>query len=425
MPAIPKPLDEITVADLQRLIDERAVEDELLEFKGALPSGGGKQDRWYEVPTEVGNHAKLDMLAAIVAMANSYGGDVVLGLTESGVPLHQAQSISPIPRCRDLAQRLAMFARNLVSPQVALLKIAPIPTDGEAGVIVIRVPRSPLAPHRVEVPGTAKECYKRVRDRSEPMSMREIQDLTLDTARGVERVNQRMIELRERYYGMGNLGAWRRVALGYVSYCVRAVPTTPVAVAQLHGVSELVPNSAMATVKFSDGRKFPMITDSPPTTYRPMLRGTQLIYTRDRTTHITEFANDGAYLRCHATKAEQEKTAQSYLHVEWIFTAVINACVTIDQFRRYAGAEAVEFALEVEIAIYRDQCAIAGFGATKLAPNALLISSGINFPRYSVGPVEERANLLTRFHRDFWDALGLDAQKDTIEEVRMGAWIGG
>ena len=61
---------------------------------------------------------------------------------------------------------------------------------------VFHVPRSRMAPHR----HTAnKECYVRRADRTEKMTMREIQELTLQVERGLAAIERRFEERRELF----------------------------------------------------------------------------------------------------------------------------------------------------------------------------------------------------------------------------------
>lgn len=62
--------------------------------------------------------------------------------------------------------------------------------------MVIRVPQSRLAPHRLQ---QTRECYIRRADRTEKMTMREIQDLTLQRERGMAALDARFLARRERW----------------------------------------------------------------------------------------------------------------------------------------------------------------------------------------------------------------------------------
>ena len=105
-----------------------------------------------------------------------------------------AAEIKPIPRCADLAERLKLVSRDCVEPQLPSIEIFAVPTDGDCGVVVIRTGRSRMAPHRVK---PTRKCPIRRSDRCEEMTMREIQDLTLNLSRGLERL-ERQLETRSK-----------------------------------------------------------------------------------------------------------------------------------------------------------------------------------------------------------------------------------
>ena len=107
-----------------------------------------------------------------------------------------AAAISPIPRCADLAERLKLVFRDCVEPQMPIIEIFAVPTDGESGVVIIRTGRSRMAPHRVT---TTFVCPIRRSDRCEKMTMREIQDLTLNLSRGLERLERRLETRSKRF----------------------------------------------------------------------------------------------------------------------------------------------------------------------------------------------------------------------------------
>lgn len=81
-------LDAVTVADLNALIEAAARETGELEFKGTLPFASSKgqasvADRWIERGDRIGDYARDQILAEIVAFANADGGTLVLGLHET------------------------------------------------------------------------------------------------------------------------------------------------------------------------------------------------------------------------------------------------------------------------------------------------------------------------------------------------------
>ena len=72
-----KPLDEISEADLQRLIDDHLEENRQLECKRELP-GTSDAD-------------KKEFVRDVVSFANSAGGHIIFGIAESnGIPTKPA-----------------------------------------------------------------------------------------------------------------------------------------------------------------------------------------------------------------------------------------------------------------------------------------------------------------------------------------------
>ena len=208
-----KPADQLSTDDLQALIDSSVQEDERIEFKRGLSAEKGQVDPWYN-GGKLGRKAKIEILEESVAFANAFGGVFILGIdeqeSENGPGV--ANKISPIPRCADLANRLELIFRDCVEPHIPGLEIIPIITQDDAGAIVIRVSHSRLAPHRVK---PSLVCPIRRSDRCEKMTMREIQDLVLNLARGTEKLdtllNERSERFEEEFRGFSD---WNQDAIG-------------------------------------------------------------------------------------------------------------------------------------------------------------------------------------------------------------------
>ena len=129
--------------------------------------------------------------------ANAYGGALLLGIGESEGKPPVAASISPIPACTELAERLKLVFRDCVEPQIPRIEIFAVRTEADGGgVVIIRTGRSRMAPHRVK---PTRKCPIRRSDRCEEMTMREIQDLTLNLSRGLERLERRLAMRSERF----------------------------------------------------------------------------------------------------------------------------------------------------------------------------------------------------------------------------------
>ena len=195
-----KPIRDITHADIKSLVASGVPEGERMEFKRELPAEGtGEQDPWMSGQKRIGSHAKNKILKEVVSFANAYGGVLVLGIEEDEkAETAVAKKIYPIPKCEELAKRFRDIFRDRVEPKLPACDIFAVETGSkETGVVVFRVPgRSRLAPHRIK--GT-NICPIRRWDRSEEMTMREIQDMTLNMARGLERLDKKLQEREKRF----------------------------------------------------------------------------------------------------------------------------------------------------------------------------------------------------------------------------------
>ena len=186
-----KLVDDLTAEDVATLNDQP--EGQIFDIKQDLKSPKGEApDPWHSEPQPgrsrkgPSDYAKEGLFAGLVAFANSEGGWLVLGLNETEDKPPRVAGPNPLPDCHALAARLERATPDWIDPPVPSLRCRGIKIGDTAGkgVIVCRVPRSPLAPHRLRKSRRTQEAYKRVGDESKPMSMREIQDLTLDRARG-------------------------------------------------------------------------------------------------------------------------------------------------------------------------------------------------------------------------------------------------
>jgi hypothetical protein len=181
-----KNFDQITPADITWLTADGVYESQLLEFKRDLPGERARLDPW---PTggDFTAYARDHLLREVIAFANAQGGTVIVGIDETPDDPPRAAAICPIPRIHDLATRMQNAARACIDPVLPGLRIRGIEVGGAAGegVLLFRTGPSPAGPHRVANDGHA---YIRRGASSVKMTMREIQDLTIDLLRGADRL---------------------------------------------------------------------------------------------------------------------------------------------------------------------------------------------------------------------------------------------
>ncbi len=114
-PFFTKQLEAIELDDVNQLIGERFPEGDIVEYKESLPHSKGGLDPWY-----------------------------------TGDP------------------KIRLQARDCIEPQLPVIATWGVEADpGGAGVVIIRVPQSRAAPHRLK---PTRDCYYRRNDRSEMIS---------------------------------------------------------------------------------------------------------------------------------------------------------------------------------------------------------------------------------------------------------------
>jgi hypothetical protein len=129
-----KPLDQITEADLQRLVEDHVEENRQLEYKRELPGTGGEEKKEY--------------VRDVVSFANSAGGHIIFGIAESnGMPTELA-AISE-DKIDDAKLRLENIIRTSVEPTIQGLKIDSVRlASGRA--LIIEIPRGLFGLHMIK-----------------------------------------------------------------------------------------------------------------------------------------------------------------------------------------------------------------------------------------------------------------------------------
>jgi hypothetical protein len=166
------PIDRITQAHLQALIDTQAPESRSIEYKRQI-YGDAHSDR-------------SEFLADISSFANSNGGDIVIGMEAAkGVPT----GITPINVDVDGEKlRLEQIARDGLRPRITDLAIVSIPIQPSGGsALIIRIPRSFNTPHRVIRQGTNRFWSRSSAGKFEP-DVDELRQLFLAGPQLTERI---------------------------------------------------------------------------------------------------------------------------------------------------------------------------------------------------------------------------------------------
>ena len=424
-----KPLDQIGPGDLQELIDSEVPEGEQIEFKEALSTRDGSPDSWVN-GGDLGIRARNEILEEAIAFANAYGGALLLGIAESRGSEPKppvAAEISPIPRCADLAERLKLVFRDCVEPQIPRVEIVAVPTCGDGGVVVIRTGRSRMAPHRVK---PTRKCPIRRADRCEEMTMREIQDLTLNLSRGLERLERRLKQRSERFAEEFNRLETPDCAVGFRATAVPIGEDIQFDRVCREGSLEYNLHEPWRTVLATiGGRKtrlgFPNLRGS----WQPMLRSARNEYMRgvsDIELQIyREVYCDGLVEIGLASCRIFDYGARSGPRIAstWPPTIFANLLVWADRVRNQAAAPSVEYAVDIEMYFRGDSVVVADSeheiypvprGSGNRNANSIRFPGPLlGEPRYSLGEQGQVPKLIAIFECDFWNSIGIDV--GTIE----------
>lgn len=197
------PIADLTFTDIETLIREEAEEGPRLELKRGLPANDRQVDPWITGGGRIGNPARDGLAKEVVALANAYGGAVVVGVDETDDHPKRARGPDPVvvPRVVELAERMQQTLDSLIDPPLAVLEVRGIERpggDGE-GVLVIRTGPSTRAPHGHGRPPLA---YMRRGSRSEPMTMRDLQSVLFETRTRTERTAALLEERRRVLAGV-------------------------------------------------------------------------------------------------------------------------------------------------------------------------------------------------------------------------------
>ena len=134
----------VSMADVQRLIENSVAEGPQLEYKQELKVNQDKE--------------KKEFLADVSAFANSSGGVILYGVAvdpvEKGIPV----SIPglAIYEHDQTIRKLEQLIQDGVAPRLQGIDFRKIDVDGGGPVLAIRIPKSWLGPHMVMLGGTSR-----------------------------------------------------------------------------------------------------------------------------------------------------------------------------------------------------------------------------------------------------------------------------
>ncbi|MDE0149048.1 MAG: ATP-binding protein [Rhodospirillaceae bacterium] len=415
-----KPADRIDAGDIQALIDESVPEGAQIEFKESLPARGtGDPDPWIQGDGRIGDRARNEILKEVVAFANAYGGALVLGIAEDGAKPPVAANVTPLPRCADLGERFRLVFRDSVEPQLPTLDIVPVPTNGDDGVIVFRTSQSRLGPHRVT---STLVCPIRRADRCEPLSMREIRDMTLNLARDTERLERR---LRERAAKFEEEFKRLTIPNDAFGFRVTALPVgDEIKLDSLFSASRLIPELRPPKIKLNrtkDDEKWSIgaVEDHHKVSFenwRPLLRAARSEDSWTWGSKVEQHAYSEIYcsgnleISLFATRLYSnyggEHEGSLYAGVPASILAQI--LVWSDQIRQQADAPGAEFVVQLQLVVTAEKLFVDASGMFRVDTFSYVGQENQCFPEYFLNDSRDIHRTVSLFERDFWNFLGGD-----------------
>lgn len=415
-----KPREHITPADVTDLVAAQAREYEKLEFKSSLPAKKGSTDPWIRGKANIGDYAKRKLLDESIAFANAYGGVLVIGVNDTN---GYACGISLLPRCKDLSDNLRLVFRDCVDPHLPHVEIFGVETDGDAGVVIIRVPKSHRAPHRNK---TTLRCTIRRLDRCEPMTMHEIQDMTINLSRSRQRVDDELAKRSSDFESLVN-----RFFVSHSAYGIRltAIPITDEIridrLLQGHDLNARFKPPTFLVMRHIDDQDRPATGINEVykpcfSAWKPKLRAVRSEYMRRSWFGHTIYAAmmykeihahgliELGFISVNSLIDTLGFTRPQRLHREIPVVEFATLAVWADQVRTAADTPLAEFFIEVELIANHTRCPI--HDATKSGKPILgkLERGTTCFPRYPLRDTEQLPQLLEFFERDFLNACGAE-----------------
>lgn len=167
---IEKPIDKIDKADIESLVSARVSERKTLEYKLQLPSNQTEDKR--------------EFLYDVSSFANTAGGDILFGIGDerdntgkpTGVPL-PPQGLAQENLSSEIL-RMENLVRDGIDPRIAGIEWLPIAGFPSGPVLIMRIPKSLIAPHMVTFAG-ASRFYARNSAGKYPLNVGEIRSAFL------------------------------------------------------------------------------------------------------------------------------------------------------------------------------------------------------------------------------------------------------
>jgi hypothetical protein len=253
-----EPLNAIGAQDIRQLCADQVSEGTGVELKSDLPiKGNTKQKDPWHTGGSIGDYARNQIAEEIIAFANTLGGVVCVGINETQDHPKRAAGPNPLPRVHELARRLRQAVYDVIDPPLPVLEAIGVELDPAtgSGIAVLRVPQSRRRPHRHNV---NKEAFVRREDETVRISMREIQELTIQSIAEATRIEATINERRAKFLKEATDWHGFRMEKGVRrggGLQLLAVPTTPMDLIRVVGRPNLTGALARVFASFNGGAR--------------------------------------------------------------------------------------------------------------------------------------------------------------------------
>lgn len=358
----------------------------------------------------MGDYARDEVLAELVAFANADGGTLVLGVHETRETPRRAERLEPLPNCEGLAQRLLDAAEDVIEPRIQGVSVRAIPAnDTGAGYVLMRVGKSLSGPHRL---ASTREFYVRRGERASRMDVREIKDVTLELARTGDRVATILEERHEA--ARSQFAKLEKADIGHelspLVIRATAAPTTPQEIENLTSRRDL----------WWRGGGFEMFVGTDP--YRCDYPAREFDRSPNIRLRALESENDptdgGPYRLLRADglveftlihpkqdTSRPGERVQNRIYVAWVVGLVAGVLAQLEHLRARVAWDAVTFGLEIEI--WSEGSLDLRWDDRSLSSRKTLPQAApLRMPRYQVGEPAEFNNLLRLVIKDLMNAWG-------------------
>jgi schlafen family protein len=404
-------IESISLSDLRQIVADQIQEGPEVEYKSDLPVKSGRGlDSWHS-GGGIGEYARNEIAEEIIAFANTLGGVVCIGVGETADHPKRASALNPIPRIHELARRLRQAVYDIIDPPLPILECAGIDVDGMGnGVVVLRVPVSRRKPHRHAV---SKEVFYRRADESVRISMREIQELTVQAlsegTRADAKIASRRIGFRENV--SKKLKAWHQSyedTWGF-SFQLLGIPISPADLVRVVGKPKLIDLTSIVVARTGAGDKemrWPFLANAQ---WKPGLRSISTAKISETRRADYSLQTDGTCELSFFLKLTEDRFE---VYESWLIGAFGTLLSWIERLKNEGGVGG-EYILAVQFVVTGKPAALQGFEA-HYDDGGLLPVGVFEFPLISIGTSDEATMLLSRFDEDIWNIAGQTGRRAPI-----------